>query len=89
MGAETCSVDTVEFPPGASLLLYTDGLTEARDSSGAFYDPADHLTGQCPRSPDELLTTLLEDVHQHTRKHATDDMALLALTHTPQTQSVT
>ncbi|MGV9347066.1 PP2C family protein-serine/threonine phosphatase [Streptomyces spiralis] len=72
--------DTVAFPPGASLLLYTDGLTEARDPSGTFYDPADRLTGQCPRSPDELLAAVVADVRRHTRGQVTDDMALLALT---------
>ena len=25
------------FPPGSSLVAYTDGLTEARDSSGRFF----------------------------------------------------
>ena len=34
------------FPAGATLLLYTDGLTEARDRAGAFYDPADRLRGR-------------------------------------------
>jgi serine phosphatase RsbU (regulator of sigma subunit) len=87
LGADTSPVDTVAFPEGASLLLYTDGVTEARDTSGTFYDPADRLIGQCPRSPDDLLATVVADVHRHTHGQVTDDMAMLALTHTRRTDA--
>ncbi|MGQ5640517.1 MULTISPECIES: PP2C family protein-serine/threonine phosphatase [unclassified Streptomyces] len=83
LGPGTSPVDTVAFPQGASLLLYTDGVTEARDTSGTFYDAAGRLTGRCPHSPDELLSIVITDVHRHTHGQVTDDMALLALTHTP------
>ncbi|MEV6742641.1 PP2C family protein-serine/threonine phosphatase [Streptomyces sp. NPDC051104] len=73
-------VDTVAFPRGASLLLYTDGVTEARDISGTFYNAGERLAGRRPRTPDELLATIVDDVHRHTRDQITDDMALLALT---------
>ncbi|WP_449344999.1 PP2C family protein-serine/threonine phosphatase, partial [Streptomyces narbonensis] len=33
------------YPPGATLLFYTDGLSEARDAQGVFYDPASRLAG--------------------------------------------
>ncbi|WP_234436021.1 SpoIIE family protein phosphatase [Streptomyces sp. NRRL S-813] len=88
LGTGSSPVDTVAFPQGASLLLYTDGVTEARDRSGTFYDPADRLTGQCPRSPDELLVAVVADVHRHTRGLGTDDMALLALTHAHHTETM-
>ncbi|WP_422469304.1 MULTISPECIES: PP2C family protein-serine/threonine phosphatase [unclassified Streptomyces] len=68
-----------EFPAGATLLLYTDGLTEARDGAGVFYDPAARLRGRVFPGPDELLSALGSDVRRHTRGGATDDMALLAL----------
>ncbi|WP_442814986.1 PP2C family protein-serine/threonine phosphatase [Streptomyces sp. NBC_01298] len=67
------------FPEGATLLLYTDGLTEARDGSGAFYDPAVRLRGRVFPGPDELLSALATDVRRHTGGAATDDMALLAV----------
>jgi len=35
--------DTVDWPSGATLLLVTDGVTEARDQKGTFYDPASDL----------------------------------------------
>lgn len=67
------------FPEGATLLLYTDGLTEARDGSGDFYDPAARLRGRVFPGPDELLSALATDVRRHTGGAATDDMALLAV----------
>ncbi|MGW5401434.1 PP2C family protein-serine/threonine phosphatase [Streptomyces sp. NPDC003952] len=67
------------FPEGATLLLYTDGLTEARDGQGSFYDPAARLRGRVFPGPDELLSALATDVRRHTGGAATDDMALLAV----------
>ncbi|MFD3547261.1 PP2C family protein-serine/threonine phosphatase [Streptomyces sp. NPDC058655] len=82
MGALGAWPDRAEewaFPAGATLLLYTDGLTEARDRSGAFYDPADRLRGRVFPGPDALLSALSSDVRRHTGGGATDDMALLAV----------
>ncbi|MFD5100496.1 PP2C family protein-serine/threonine phosphatase [Streptomyces albidochromogenes] len=67
------------FPPGATLLLYTDGLSEARNADGVFYDPAARLRGRIFPGPDELLDALVADVRLHTAGAATDDMALLAV----------
>ncbi|MEV7995817.1 SpoIIE family protein phosphatase [Streptomyces sp. NPDC086077] len=67
------------FPGGATLLLYTDGLSEARDAQGAFYDPAARLAGRTFCSPGELLCTVAEEVRRHSGGGTTDDMALLAV----------
>ncbi|WP_055590011.1 PP2C family protein-serine/threonine phosphatase [Peterkaempfera griseoplana] len=72
-------VDTVAFPEGAGLLLCTDGLTEARDEAGVFYDPVERLTGQPPLGPEALLDAVLVDVRRHTGGRRTDDLALLAI----------
>ncbi|MET8475536.1 PP2C family protein-serine/threonine phosphatase [Streptomyces sp. NPDC006422] len=68
-----------EFPSAATLLLYTDGLSEARDPGGRFYDPADRLSGRLFPGPDELLGALVTEVRAHTGGGSTDDMALLAV----------
>ena len=65
--------------PGATLLVFTDGLSEARDASGAFYDPAARLRGRIFPGPEELLSALTDDVRPHTGGRSTDDMALLAV----------
>ncbi|MFG2149423.1 PP2C family protein-serine/threonine phosphatase [Streptomyces sp. NPDC048696] len=74
-------VDTYPFPPGATLLLYTDGLSEARafEAPGDFYDPRERLRHRIFPGPDELLDALVDDVRRHTGGGASDDMALLAV----------
>ncbi|MEU5718647.1 PP2C family protein-serine/threonine phosphatase [Streptomyces sp. NPDC020403] len=71
--------DEWAMPPGATLLVFTDGLSEARNADGAFYDPADRLRGRIFPGPDELLSALTDDVRLHTGGRSTDDMALLAV----------
>ncbi|MYW63758.1 SpoIIE family protein phosphatase [Streptomyces sp. SID8379] len=79
LGAWPDRATEAEFPPAATLLLYTDGLSEARDEQGVFYDPAARLSGRIFPGPEELLAALAAEVRGHTGGGATDDMALLAL----------
>ncbi|WP_338671823.1 PP2C family protein-serine/threonine phosphatase [Streptomyces sp. SCSIO 30461] len=72
-------VDEAPFPAGATLLLYTDGLSEARDRHGTFYDPRARLGGLVFPGPDELLDAVVADVRRHTGGGLADDMALLAV----------
>ncbi|MEV7234613.1 PP2C family protein-serine/threonine phosphatase [Streptomyces sp. NPDC051020] len=64
---------------GTALLVYTDGLSEARDKHGVFYDPAARLSGRIFPGPEELLSALTDDVRLHTGGKSTDDMALVAV----------
>ncbi|MGW2183367.1 PP2C family protein-serine/threonine phosphatase [Streptomyces sp. NPDC001732] len=79
LGAWPQRTDEWELPAGATLLLYTDGLSEARDAEGVFYDPVDRLRGRIFPGPEELLSALTDDVRLHTGGETTDDMALLAV----------
>ncbi|MDT9697504.1 PP2C family protein-serine/threonine phosphatase [Streptomyces sp. P17] len=71
--------DDAPFPPGTTLLLYTDGLSEARDPHGVFYDPQARLAGRGFRDPGTLIRTLAEEVRRHCGGGMADDMALLAV----------
>jgi serine phosphatase RsbU (regulator of sigma subunit) len=67
----------VTLAPGARLLFYTDGISEARDDAGAFY-PLDGCgdlleTGDL----DAALTGLSDDVVRHVGRQLQDDAALL------------
>ncbi|WP_327682696.1 PP2C family protein-serine/threonine phosphatase [Streptomyces sp. NBC_00467] len=67
------------LPTGATLLLYTDGVSEARNAAGEFYDPGARLSGRLFPGPDELLDALVDDVRRYTGGGSKDDMALLAV----------
>ncbi|MER7373872.1 PP2C family protein-serine/threonine phosphatase [Streptomyces lanatus] len=73
--------DEADFPAGATLLLYTDGLSEARDGSGRFYDPEAGLAGRANalREPAALLGVLSVEVRRHSGGGMADDMALMAV----------
>ncbi|MFB6570874.1 PP2C family protein-serine/threonine phosphatase [Streptomyces noursei] len=71
--------DETFFPAGALLLLFTDGVTEARDRAGRFYDPGARLRGSQFSGPGDLLDVVVEDVARHTGGGPADDMALLAV----------
>ncbi|MDX3070889.1 PP2C family protein-serine/threonine phosphatase [Streptomyces sp. MI02-7b] len=73
-------VDRVPFPAGSTLLLCTDGVTEARDTHGGLYDPVTRLAGVGFSGPAELLGVLVSDVHRHAGGPRDDDMAMLAVT---------
>ncbi|TDC60624.1 PP2C family protein-serine/threonine phosphatase, partial [Streptomyces hainanensis] len=76
----TGEVSVTPFPPGTHLLLYTDGVSEARDERGVFFDPAEHLRGRSFAGPAALLDEMVTDVVAHSVR-LNDDMALLALHH--------
>ncbi|MGW1001423.1 PP2C family protein-serine/threonine phosphatase [Streptomyces sp. NPDC002520] len=72
-----------DFPGGSTLLFYTDGLSEARDAHGRFYDPARRLTGRLCPDPGSLLGRLAAEVRRHSGGGMADDMALLAVRRPP------
>ncbi|WP_019982383.1 PP2C family protein-serine/threonine phosphatase [Streptomyces sp. Amel2xE9] len=76
------STDVFPLNPGASLLLVTDGVTEARDGRGTFYDPSDRLDPGVYPNPRRLVDALVRDVARWTGGRNQDDMAVLALTRT-------
>jgi serine phosphatase RsbU (regulator of sigma subunit) len=68
---------TVSLPPGHRLLLYTDGLTESRDSAGRFF-PLVEQGDALSRAPVEAaVDTLLARLNQHTHHQLRDDVAVV------------
>ncbi|KAB8195142.1 SpoIIE family protein phosphatase [Nonomuraea phyllanthi] len=67
------------FPPGATLMLCTDGVTEARDPAGTFYPLEDRLRGWAPDPPGMLAQALGADLRAFTRSTPRDDIAILTL----------
>ncbi|NBM17207.1 PP2C family protein-serine/threonine phosphatase [Streptomyces sp. GC420] len=76
---EPRTVEWFDFPEGATLLLCTDGVTEARDPEGAFYPLEERVGAWRDVRPLEVTTTLRRELEEHTRGSATDDRAVLVL----------
>ncbi|MGW2251047.1 PP2C family protein-serine/threonine phosphatase [Kitasatospora sp. NPDC001660] len=81
LGQARVAPDRWPFPAGHTLLLVTDGVTEARDGAGRFYDPVAGLAPLGPLAgPGEALDALVRDVEAWTGGPRDDDMAVLAVT---------
>ncbi|TQF01622.1 serine/threonine-protein phosphatase [Kitasatospora acidiphila] len=75
---------TFDLHRGDLLLLYTDGVAEARNAAGDFYPLAARLaTDLTAAEPDALLAQLLADVQSWATDGLNDDAAVLALRREP------
>ncbi|MFJ2579568.1 PP2C family protein-serine/threonine phosphatase [Kitasatospora aureofaciens] len=70
---------SLTFDRGDLLLLYTDGVSEARDAASRFYPLAQRVAALPHGEPDALLDELLVDVRAYVGSGLTDDAALLAV----------
>lgn len=82
LGSQEVPVDEFSWPPGATLVMFTDGIIEARDKNGVFFDPARALTGDLPANPGAVLDAMLTALFAHTDE-LEDDAAALAITRVP------
>ncbi|MEU8584238.1 PP2C family protein-serine/threonine phosphatase [Streptomyces abikoensis] len=73
------TVDAFAITPGDQLLLYTDGVTEARDLDGAFFPLEDWMRRQNTAHPRELLDSLHRDLLGYSDGGLNDDIAALAV----------
>ncbi|MFD7026854.1 PP2C family protein-serine/threonine phosphatase [Streptomyces sp. NPDC059917] len=73
-------VQSFSFEPGDVVLLYTDGVIEARDARGAFYPLADRVADRVGDGPEALLRHLCADLLAHSPGgHLGDDAAMVAI----------
>ncbi|MGW3956658.1 PP2C family protein-serine/threonine phosphatase [Streptomyces sp. NPDC004752] len=78
-GAEPPEPFHADFLPGDQLLLYTDGVTEARDADGHFYPLPDRSHLLKEQDAQAALETLRQDLLQHVSGPLQDDAAMLLL----------
>ncbi|MEU6657563.1 PP2C family protein-serine/threonine phosphatase [Streptomyces sp. NPDC046821] len=73
------TVETFPFDVGDVLLLYTDGVVEARDAARAFYPLQERLSAWAGEDPPTLLGHLRADLQKYVGGHLGDDAALVAV----------
>jgi serine phosphatase RsbU (regulator of sigma subunit) len=71
-----CVAATVPFGPHDRLLLYTDGVSEARDAGGGYFPLAERAAAALTNR-DQLLDALLADLRAHLGDAQADDILLL------------
>ncbi|WP_449338570.1 PP2C family protein-serine/threonine phosphatase [Streptomyces chartreusis] len=78
-GIGTYDVQTFPFEVGDLLLLYTDGVIEARNAAGDFYSFTERAQDWTMDDPDQLLRHLREDLLAHVQGHLDDDAAVVVI----------
>ena len=78
----------VQLRPGDQMLLYTDGVTEARDKRGAFYPLAERAHLLKHPDADEALEALRQDIVDHCAGPLGDDAAMLLLRYRDESETV-
>ncbi|MFF9059433.1 PP2C family protein-serine/threonine phosphatase [Streptomyces sp. NPDC101213] len=76
---QTPDLHVLPFTDGDQLLLYTDGVTEARDRDREFYPLHDGLARTLTEEPARTLTALHDDLLAHVGGHLHDDAALILI----------
>ncbi|WP_371589163.1 PP2C family protein-serine/threonine phosphatase [Streptomyces virginiae] len=82
LSAKPRTVAWFPFPPGTTLLSCSDGVTEARSVTGAFYPLEERLGAWADTSPWEIAGRLTEDLSRHTAGNYHDDITALVVRRT-------
>jgi serine phosphatase RsbU (regulator of sigma subunit) len=69
----------IPFGPGDQMLLYTDGVIEARNGRGEFYPLAERAHLIQAADPEDALEKLQADLTRHVGAPSADDAAMLLL----------
>ncbi|WP_241002467.1 PP2C family protein-serine/threonine phosphatase [Streptomyces sp. CB01881] len=72
-------VEVFPFVPGDRLVIYTDGVIEARDAEGRFYPLTERVTAWRDDRPAALLGRLRRDLLAHVGGRLDDDAAVVVV----------
>ncbi|MFH9348944.1 PP2C family protein-serine/threonine phosphatase [Kitasatospora sp. NPDC017646] len=79
----TYEVQTFPFRPGDRLLIYTDGVIEARDTQRRFYPLTERVSAWQTERPAALLHHLRRDLLAHVGHRLDDDAAMVVVERLP------
>ncbi|CAG7606964.1 PP2C family protein-serine/threonine phosphatase [Actinacidiphila bryophytorum] len=82
LAEDTHTVGAYRMEIGDILLLYTDGVIEARNAAGEFYPLAERLRRWPSCTCDDLLTAITEDLARHVAAPRGDDVAMVTVQRT-------
>jgi hypothetical protein len=76
-------LQTHPFALGDQLFVFTDGLVEARNRQGAYFDPLAVIRGlPVGKTPREVLDQLIASLDEHAGGRLTDDLAIVLAEYT-------
>lgn len=78
------SSTTISLSPGDRVVLYTDGLVEARQSNGEFVPVEELVATLVDGEPAAAVRELLSQLHARVGGHLADDLAVLLIEYTGQ-----
>ncbi|MFE1959779.1 PP2C family protein-serine/threonine phosphatase [Streptomyces sp. NPDC059479] len=78
--------DPFSLEAGDALVLYTDGVVEARSPAGDFYPLAERIASFPASGPEGLLRHIHRDLLDHTGGACADDAAILVIQRVPARQ---
>jgi serine phosphatase RsbU (regulator of sigma subunit) len=70
---------SISLHPGDQMLLYTDGVTEARNGGGVFYPLAERISLLRHSDPEQALAAVRRDLEDYVSGPLKDDAAMLLL----------
>ncbi|WSQ07114.1 serine/threonine-protein phosphatase [Streptomyces sp. NBC_01231] len=79
LAGQVPALQVLPFADGDQLLLYTDGVTEARDRGRAFYPLLEGLARHVSDEPERTLGALHDELLAHVGGRLHDDAALLLI----------
>lgn len=72
-------MDEFAFLPGDRLLIYTDGVIEARDARRRFYPLTERVRAWSADPPEALVQQVRHDLLAHAGGRLDDDAAIVAV----------
>ncbi|MFE9329016.1 PP2C family protein-serine/threonine phosphatase [Streptomyces sp. NPDC006925] len=88
LSPESRAVERHAYASGETLILYTDGVIEARNATGDFYPLAGRLAELTTGTAEQTTDAVVADLLDHTGGRLQDDVALLTVQRAPSAAAV-